>query len=406
MKNPQPFFSHQGGNGALNPVVAPGGTAQFDLKMPTRLGQLWPYLQALVAKITLTITQPQSGGSIIYPDELYRIVASFFLQSEDLGTIYAKSDTPGPFMGYLAQVIANNYKYPFRLRAPIPATGGTYAIEIPFRVPLGMRTFLKGHQVAPWTGFFTDGRFEVQIAAANCLDSVSTGATIGNATVTVWGEIAPEPECRIHSMWKFNRYEIAGGTTQHNIKGIGGGAGLNGCKQGARVPFMAYLSNLLGLGGNGAMDNILQIELPGRGQEAIQIPEVFPIAFDGLREVDTMSIATGPTWPYQIAAGPQAVALSASLAFLPYWFPGMEAEITKMQKWFGNMRINQLYTATPTSAAVFATLEGYEYEEAYKDTLVARMGQDPTAKRGRKLASKQNTITASKAVALPEKLDV
>lgn len=420
--DPEPLFKQQSAqSGGEVATLDPGGRATFIMEnFPTLLGDLWPYMQAVWVGVRFQVTNLQSTGRIIFPDEFWKLFSSLSLRSPDLGQIYSKQITRGPWMGYLAQIISNGYRLPYKYTDPIPADNGTHTREIWLRLPLGHRVMLKGHQMAPWNGFMKKAKLEVDLADA---DVLGVGATVEEAmNVGCAVEYTPEPEARIHTMGVWRMYESAANARLHVIQQVGGGDGLNGVKPGCRHGFFGFMaksdgaggSSFLGLGGSALISDIASVEYPGRNQESLQVDDLAGTGVGQafMRELETRKdslVDPEGRWPIDLAlaGGPIVNDRNPGTAVLAYHAPTKQQQVTKLQKHYGDIQINHEYIgATPPGTPQWLSFEIFEYQDKQKEFFRERMGIASNVSWRPKLASGKGSVTESKKDGIPDKFNV
>jgi hypothetical protein len=400
------------------PATGTVATASFSTDgIPARLGvDNFNYVQFLRIKVVMTFDQAAAAGVKLNADDLYRQISAVYLTSPDLGTVYPRKHMKGPLLGLVAQPIGNGYRFPFAMRPQIATADGDTTVTLVCYLPLGMFCFTKGHHLGVWAGHLAEGTLEVDIAASDALAAVAVGAVIKAPTyVEATAIYMPESEARIPLLALFRQYETPGNLTNHTIRNIGVGDGLNGVDRGCGLALLAYLSNKKGLGGADTIDKITAVEIPSRAQQRTLQPESYMEDFwqqMGGNATSGGSIASdvqneGGRWPYEMGAAVDKPNHSSGL-FMPFIAPGAEQELTKIQKWQGDYLINLEYSATPAAAGQWATLEVFRFLEDAKDRLQERMGLSTALyRRVKKFKNKQSEATfpdEKKMELLPDKI--
>lgn len=362
-------------------------TFRFD-NVEALTGRAFNHIQAIWVAINTQVDQPAMGGSIIRPDQLYRIVDSLTLQSDDLGTVYSEKDLNGPALGAIAQVVSNGYRFPRALRSNIAAADGDTAFTVWLRIPVAHHCFMKGHQTGQWAGLFrNNGVLEINLAASTSLAAVSTGAALEATTnVRAWVEMAVRPEVSFSPFWVWRLRESAANETQHVIRNLCHGKGLKDVERFGKVAFLAYLTDQNGLGGADGVDNIRRIASTDRAQPSFNLGASFygPAAFLAALEADLGNLnpyppAQGQAWPYALgtAVDDNPAAASTALMMPLFWPSPRGQEISKLQEFSGDYSVDFEYAATPSSAGKWLTLECSYLDEAAIANQAARHGLQP-----------------------------
>lgn len=387
----QPKFYFQQLKGTSGDVITIDPTSsnlvasfRFD-SVDAKMGREWCYAQKIRLFCRFQIDQPAAGGSIIQPDQLYRILSGIKLTSDDLGTLYGPGDLNGPALGLIAQVISNGYRFPHQLRDSIAAADGDTACTLLIDVPIGHQCFFKGHQTGVWNGFLKrGGQLDVNFASSTALAAVSTGAAT-EATFDVRAELlyTVEPEARPPTLWLWRMRNTPGSEVKHTIRNICQGAGITGASGAGKIAFLAYLSNQNGLGGAGAIDNIQRIYPRDRGQVNHNLSSPFYgpasplyLFIEETREKNLYPTGTGQGYPLALGTQVQGQPNVATALFLPYFWPDVEGQqVSKLQEWSGDYYLEQDYTATPSGLAQWLSLEQSYLTSTQEEFLMGeRMG--------------------------------
>jgi len=372
------------GNGDVAEVdpTASKRLVSFELdNLDARLGTEWCYADRIRLYVGGVINQPTSGGAIIRADQLYRLIESIKLSSDDLGVVYGHGDLTGPCLGLIAQMISNGYAPPFPLRDDIAGTDGNTTIMVPIDIPIGQRVFYKGHQTNVWNGHLkNNGLLEINMANATALDEVSDGAT-WEEPVTVRAEViySSEPEARPPVIWHWRLRDTPSGNTKHSIMDVCQGAGIKGATGAGKLAFLAFLSNLNGLPGNTTIDNLRRIYLRDRGQPNHDLSAPLYAAGSFLsafvEETQQFNIFGDGTYPYALGADPDDPSSLADALFLPFFWPERGQEASKLQEWAGKYYLEADYGTNPQLKAQFLALEqSYLSEQQIEFLMGQRMG--------------------------------
>jgi hypothetical protein len=359
-------------------------TFRFD-NIDAKIGREWCYGLKVRLYIRTQVDQPASAGSIIKPDQLYRVLSSIQLKCDDLGTLYSPGDLSGPALGLIAQVVSAGYRFPYHLRSDIPAADGDTPFTIIVDVPLAHMCFAKGHQTGIWNGHLKrNGELQVNLASSTALDAVSTGAVL-EATTDVRAELVytSEPEARVPTIWTWRVRNTVAGETKHTIRNICQGAGITGASGVGKIAFLAYLSDQNGLGGADGIDNITRVYPRDRSQQSHNMstpffgPSSFLYSFiEDVRDRNLFGAAQGLTYPQALGTNQEQAPNGATTLFLPYWWPHVDGQdVSKLQEWQGDYNIEHDYTAVPSGQALWLTLEQSYLTKQQEEFLMGdRMG--------------------------------
>jgi hypothetical protein len=399
-----------------NPSVVPSAsgvqTATFLLNtLPTgKAGRFWYYVQALLVKMSVVVTQAGGAGSVINPDKLWKCLASVGVQTPILGELYPHRNTRGAVLGNIIQTLGMGYQA-FPLNAQVAAANGNTTVTLFYRIPFAMEILKKSHETSPWTGMLEGGTVEVKCDLNSVLSADSTGVTIAApCNFRAWLELQPQPEAVIHTPAHWREYLLPGSTTRHQLLDMGSPDGLKGVdiSKGAGLAFLGLLHNPtgLGLGGATTFDTITGVDVPWRDQDRIDAPDAFLASLYAMKKrsvssggggVKGTTIGNDFGFPYSIAQGNSADFANAGdggasgLMYFPIVNPGYEIETSKLQSVKGARDINITYSATPAGQQRFLSLEFPVFDEGFseglKDLLLG--GHVPGATLGPKTLNKQ-----------------
>jgi hypothetical protein len=368
-------------------------TFRFD-NIETRLGTLWNYLQKIRLYIRQDVTQAGGTGSIIKWDQLFRMIQSFKLTSDDLGTVYADGEINGPQLGLVAQIVSAGYTLQQPVLTDVAAANGTTSLYLIVDIPLAHDCFFKGHQTGLWNGFFkNNGQLEVTLSASTwpgAAGAGSTGATAGG-TCDIRAEViyTAEAEARIPAIWTWRVRPTNANEKKHIIKDLCQGAGIKGASGKGKIAFLAYLADVNGLGGADGVDNITRVYPRDRGQASHDLSTPFfgttslmsSFIRQTNRKIGAPLFGQGAAYPVgQSASTANPWSPNKAQAyFLPYFWPAADGQqASKCQEVSGDYYIEQDYTATPAAQAQWMSLEQSYLTQAQEDFLMgARMGLPP-----------------------------
>jgi hypothetical protein len=390
---PQRFYQQLKATNGDAVSITPAAAAQvtsfrFD-NIDTKLGTAWLYAEKIRLWIEVNFDQAAMGGSAVQADQLYRVLSSIQLKTDDLGTVYGPGDLNGPALGLIAQVISNRYALPLQPRTAIASSDGDTTVVLPIEIPLAHRCFYKGHQTGIWNGFLKrGGQLDVTWGSSTCYDAVSTGAVI-KATTRIRAELVytAEQEARPPMIWHWRMRNTPGGETKHTIRNVCQGAGITGASGTGKIAFLGYLADVNGLGGADGVDNITRVYPRDRGQPSHNLTTPFfgPASWltDFVEEVrarNILPVAVGQTYPFGLGTQVETQPNVATAYFLPYFWPHVEGQqVSKLQEWSGDYYIEHDYTATPSGQAQWLSLELSYLTPTQEEFLMGeRMGLPPS----------------------------
>jgi hypothetical protein len=389
-------------------------TFNFD-RLPAKMGNNWCYAQIIRLHIRTQVDQPAMGGTAINADQLYRILESITLKSDDLGQLYAEGDINGPQLGLIAQVIGGGYSM-YIQRAQIAAADGDTAITLTVDIPIAQHCFVEGHQTGIWNGHLRNGgQLEVNLAASTALAAVSTGAAL-EATTDVRAEVlyTAEPEVRVPAIWLWRQRQTPANETKHTIRNVCQGKGLAGPLGVGKLAFLAYMSDQNGLGGADGIDNIQRVYPVDRGQSShsLSTPHFGTASYlyEFIRQTRKHLIfpdSAGNVYPFAMGTSVNGVPNVATALYLPLVWPHAEGQkVSKLQEISGDYAVEFDYAATPSAAGIWLSLEQCYLSEAQKDFLMGeRMGLPPSAfRRHPKVKTLMGDADVAKLRGVPEKV--
>jgi len=378
--NTSPLIWDVDSAGNTAPSVTPAATVQpltINLSgLEGRIDDMWAMVQALWLRVTLTVTQ--ASGSVLNYDKLARAVDSISVYSPILGDVVASRSGQGAAIGLIDQYVAGGYKPPVPTPAQIAAANGDYTVDLYFRIPFAHDALERPQDGGIWAPLLEKGKIIVNIAPTTA-DLFQTGASIkaSAATVRPWFEVLPQRDPIIHAPWKPVRYEFSSQGTQLKLFTFGNGDGLLGVQPGARLSFLAWLSNLNGLGGVDTIEKWTRVAMSWRKQKVTVNPEAYMaqfLAHLGKRAAQVGSIGSATIndrmgWPFTMAGGPDNSVLASTGLFLPLIFPGSNCSLSGVQKQIGDLQIDAGFSSTPNGTHVFRAHEHY----AFKPDMIRRL---------------------------------
>lgn len=393
-------------------------TTTFNMNnMPNGKGQdSWYYVTGIVLDVVYTIVQAGGAGSAMNKDQIYKQLQSVRVWSPTLGDLYSHNNTKGSVLGSVIMPYAAGYVLE-PTQAPVAAANATYTFRVSYRLPFSFEFLVNPHDTSPWAGFFEAGIVEAKFDLTTLLATDSTGCTCTGATINCWAEMIPQKQLLIHSPFNFRLHNnLPGSTPRSTITDIGAPDQLSGIdtNRGAGIASLLYLTTAtnIGLGGAGAANNILQVEIPWRDQTVTDNPEAFLKAFFqmmGPRAVPPTLTDNFQGYPYRLGATASTTGQnnSADLLFFPLIFPGSELKLSKLQTVLGAKDINFRYTSTPSASPAFLGHYFYTFSADYlKKILLPRIAPGQNVSVRAKTSGKQRGFIplAGKTANLPLKV--
>lgn len=391
----QPMRMYQqlkGANGADTVTIDPTSSgsaleATFRLdNLDARLGTAWLYAIAIRVWVRFTFDQAASGGSAVKPDQLYRVIRSISLKSDDLGQIYQPGDMSGAALGLIAQIVSSGYRLPNIPRADIPSTDGDTAVILPVIVPIAHLCFHKGHQTGIWNGFLkNNGEFKITFNDQTALAAVSTGAVV-KATFDARAEViySVEQEARPPVIWTWRTRTTPPSETKHTIRNVCQGQGITGATGEGKIAALFYLTDQNGLGGPGGANNIQRVFLRDRGMPTHNLGSPFYGVASFLedfivetREQNIFAAIQSGAYPLALGTAVDGQPNVATSYFVPFIWPQVGQQVSKLQRWSGDYNLELDYTSTPTNPAVWFTLEQSFLSQQQKDYLIGQRMKMP-----------------------------
>jgi len=339
---------------------------RFD-NIDARLLDAWLYGLFVRFHIRFTLDQPSSGGAIVRPDELYRVIKGISLKNDDIGQIYQPGDLNGPQLGLLAQIVSLGYRLPYIPRADIPAADGDTSVYLPVVVPLAHLCFHKGHQTGIWNGFLkNNGEVKILFNDQTALAAVSTGA-VTKATFDVRAELiySVEKEARPPVIWHWRSRTTPPNETKHTIRNVCQGQGITGASGEGKIAGLWYMSNTKGLGGAGGVDNLQRVFLRDRGQPTFNLGAPFYGSASNMinfieetRDRNIFAAVQSGAYPLALGTAVDGPPNVASAYFWPAFWPHVQGQqVSKCQRWHGDYNVEFDYGSTPSASAVWVSLE-------------------------------------------------
>lgn len=227
------------------------------------------YLPLILLTITGTITQPASGGSLIYWDQLpSALFTSLNLQNAWHGTPISANHVLGAQAPYW-EWHTNGFRYGARRRPPIPTTGGNYPFAYTFALtPAVSRLGKLAGDTAQLACLFQQAQLQINVAPSTVLNGLSSGAIFAENTLKARATamLVPRNELVLGTPVETILHQVVAGSNsnQIQIKGFGTDTMLTGVQNKGGVVHLAEIAS--NLGGVFATKNITFYNFPWRGQ--------------------------------------------------------------------------------------------------------------------------------------------
>jgi hypothetical protein len=266
-------------SGASNkPALTPGTQTTFTFQdVPDRppSGPLAYYLPGVLLTFQGAIVQSGSTGTAVYSDQFFGALFS------NLGWVQAWHGTPvrtndnnGAHWAVI-EYFANGYRYasnPRQLQAL--GANGTYPFEVTLFVPFSSdRRISTEGETSQLALLARASQLQINVAAANVISSISTGATItgsngtGSMTATASAILVPRAELILGTpIETILTQTVAGSGNVVTIQNFGIDSGLTGVDPGGGVLDLLFLTSALSQGGSFAAANITDFTWQWRGQ--------------------------------------------------------------------------------------------------------------------------------------------
>ncbi len=378
---------------APSAAITPGAAAQpatcTIANLPPQTGDFKNYLAGVQNHLNI-VFDPDAAGSAVNADKLGKVMQSFEMVSQTLGTIFPAAHTRGVVLYHLIQILGRGYRAPYGYgRTQLPASTDTdVTLDLFYWLPVAHDFLLKAQETAQWVGFYDAGTVTQTVDISTVLDGDYAGAVLKTGTLRAQAHYFPSPDNSIGVPVQWRERVVVGGGDSPLLQNVGIETQLNGVLPGCGIAAMAWLSDAtgIGLGGPDGVDNFTQVEMPWRGFKLVR-------NLDGLfQELKSLVRGRGPSpvsgigattpinndagWPFTMAATVDNRPASNSQAlFLPLVMPGDQLETSKVQSVRGNfVAANFGTTSAITGAHRIVTCELMEFESGFLIDLATKAG--------------------------------
>lgn len=382
-----PLFWDLDSAGNTAPTVTPAANVQpvtFNISgLEGRTEDMWNYVQAQWVRVTWTLTQTATATAV-NRDKLFQVVDSFNSYSQVLGDVVAQRSGQGAAVGLIDQVVGAGYRFPTRVVNQIPLTAADYVIDTYYRIPFALDFLQRPQDTGIWAPLFEKGKLVVNLAPTTAsLFQTNAAIKATAATVRSWFEVLPIGTPQIHAPSKFVRYEFQSAGSQLKLFSFGNGDGLLGVNPGARLSFLAWLSNTLGLGGVDTVDKWTRLSIAWRHQKVINNIDALLASFlahtpphAGVVGSVGSTVADDSAWPYAMGSTIANTLTDSEAAFLPIVWPGGDSALSGFQKQVGDLNLDAGFSTNPNGTHVFRALEHYQWQPGMVARIMGMMGFD------------------------------
>lgn len=423
-------------DGGSSVSVTPGTTPQkveFLVQAPKAgVGDAWPIALNYVSCIRTTFDQAASGGTVVNWDQLALVADSFDVQSPTLGNTHARNTFTGPITKHIIEFISSGYEYSDGARIQLIAADGDVTLDMYYVLPMAHECFEKPHHSGVWLGWLNATKVVTYTATAAAVDPLSTGAVLKAPTsVRTWIEYVVSNELLMPTINQWVMYETpaTGGTTAI-VNGIGTANGLQDVLDGSRVAALLELTSIL-MGGATTADAYTSVTIPQIAQDVTVNIDAFFSAYrrligghvgpiSGVSAVTNTAGVIANAALVDRAGNPNLMGVTTTVnnllnspaaLYIPYRAPGKSAMLSKMLKFFGDLKITRTFSTVPSSGKFrFVTNELRELGPAKKQELIGKTGRPASLEKIHSNGStdggaKRGMNTTRKQAVLPERVN-
>src|SRR4029077_590394 len=308
----------------------------------------------------------QAGGTGVRMlwDTLFRVLVES-LEGRNCwhGSPISPQNVKGAMMPIIEQFAAG-YRTVARKRGAIPSTNGNNPFSLTFPVPLSLGLGSKPHHTAQLAALYKEAQFSLQVAQASVLTALSPGASLTGLQARCSAILLPDPELRVGPVIEFIDYQVAATTGQVNIpiQAFGNNSQLTKMDKGSGLFYFALLTNLVGLPGAFAADQITRINVPWRGQtDNGHLPPYLVqqiLAMGNQRVIGStqdqgvaQALSDTAGFPYTPGFDGQGTVSGSEfngLPAVPIVTPGSDLELSKIQVVDGDESLNVQFSSGPS----------------------------------------------------------
>jgi hypothetical protein len=379
-------------------TITPGAAptlVEFLVQAPkSGVGDNWPLGMAYVVAAGVTIDQGAAGALINWENWFGSVFDSFNVENPLLGTTHERTTYQAMAAKHIIEFMSRGYAYGDGARGQIAAADADYPVYVYQTLPMAHELNERPHHSAFWLGWLNATKVQAYMAASTAPASYSTGAVFETATVRCWIEYVVSDELVMPVLNHWKRYEDdAGSKATHFIKGVGTANGLNDVLDGSRIVALLELCNgggAVNWGGASTALNFTSYGMPQLSQEQTTNVDAYFNAFHtvvrGAKRVGhTGTAAAGVPQEDVTGASTQADPVGvvqtsplnhARQMYIPVRAPGVNFQLTKQPKFFGDLKRIATFTAAPSSGKmVFLLNEFRELGDGKKKQMIAMTGR-------------------------------
>lgn len=271
------------GNNDSPTPVANKTTSFFCNTVPDRCptGPLAYYLPVFLLTVLATLTQPGSGGTRIFWDQLPQaLISSVQLLNCWHGTPISNNYVTGQTLN-ITEFYSNGFERAQRERPPYPGTSGAYPVEYVFALRPSVSALgnleLETSQLAL---LYQTGQLKINWADTSVINTLSNGATITYTGARVDAVLVPRNELVLGTPVETVLHQAVASSTSSaiQIKGFGTDTALNGCEAKGGVINLFELTSVNNQGGAFVAENVQNFSFPWRGQDRTDSVRAFFLA--------------------------------------------------------------------------------------------------------------------------------
>jgi len=308
-------------------------------------------------QISGTVENTYTGSHALTDDHLAPILESVQMHSNLLGTILDKTVGTGAILKHLIEFVGLGFNRGAdtpvaTVTVPSPSGTNTLAVVRHYEFPHAQRWSRSPIASALWLGIINQMKITVTLAPTTALAQFSTAAVFSGtgASLKVVTPVVKNTRWHLPVLAQWLLENNIGGSTTFTLRRFGE-VNASGTAPVDYLCGVYLLSNLLGLGGNQAIDNILSINSPKLGISNCQ--NVLQFAMDRIaaQRYGQSPRAMADNGNYVMGTTPTGND-NAGLKFLPLIQPGLDMTLDAMGAPKGNgfeLPIDFTYTSTPST---------------------------------------------------------
>ncbi len=258
------------------------------------------YLPVILLTISGVLTQPASGGSNIFWDQLPKaLFTSINLQNAWHGTPISANHVLGA-QASVWEYYSNGFRYGSRRRPPIPVNAAAYPFAYTFALTPAVSRFGRlMSSTAQLAALFQQAQLQINVAPSSVIAGLSAGATLTSLKARASAVLVPRNELVLGTPVETILHQVVAGSNsnQVQIKGFGTDTMLTGVQNKGGVVFLSELSNIVG--GVFASEDVEFYNFPWRGQAPVYDID----AFVAMQQLGSLPNDRPNVLPAQISGG-------------------------------------------------------------------------------------------------------